>query len=382
MRRIREDIHVHAGAEEAFRFLEATGRYAEWLPRSFRAFREPRPDGVLDCELALPLRSARLRLEAAGREPPRLLRFRATAPGGAFDALVWTLSPEGPDETHLLAEAEYAPPGGPAGAILDLLAQRAHRRQALRDALWRLKQALEGAAPGGGSGASARRALVFDLDGVLVDSEPLHLRAARRLTAPHLLSEAEYARFTGVAIEPFVDWMRERYGLAESAGALRARYSALVAEELRANPPAPLDGARELIAAARAGGWAVGLASQSGARWVEATLEGCGLAGAFGAAVSGDDAERGKPAPDLYLLAAARLGTAPARCVAIEDSPAGVRAAAAAGMLVVQSLQASTAAPRQPQAAIAVRSLRELDLAALKARLERHGGARPDGSAG
>ena len=156
MRRIREDVHVHAGAERAFRFLEATGRYAEWLPRSFRAFREQRPEGVLDCELALPLRSARVRLEAAGREPPRLLRFRAPAPGGAFDALVWTLSPEGPDDTHLLAEAAYTPPGGPAGAILDLLAQRAHRRQALRDALWRLKHALEGAAsaaPGGGGGA-------------------------------------------------------------------------------------------------------------------------------------------------------------------------------------------------------------------------------------
>ncbi len=217
--------------------------------------------------------------------------------------------------------------------------------------------------------ANPARALVFDLDGVLVDSEPVHLRAAKRLVAPQPLSEEDYARFTGLAIEPFMRWVREHYGLEDSVEALIRRYAALVTAELRSGEIEPLDGARELIAAAREAGWAVGLASQSIAEWVHATLEGCGLAGAFDVAISGDDTERAKPEPDIFLLAAERLGVPPPACVAIEDSPAGVLSASSAGMFVVQSRQASTAAPPQRDARLVVTSLRELDLAALGARL-------------
>ena len=217
--------------------------------------------------------------------------------------------------------------------------------------------------------ASAERAIVFDLDGVLVDSEPAHLRASQRLVAPERISEQDYARFTGLAIEPFMEWVRKHYALDDSVEALRLRYAALTTAELRSGDVEPLDGARELIAAARAAGWAVGLASQSIAEWVHATLDGCGLVGAFDVTISGDDVERGKPAPDIFLLAAQRLGVAPAACVAIEDSPAGVKSAEAAGMFVVQSRQASTAAPPQPGAHLVVASLRALDLAALGAQL-------------
>ena len=217
--------------------------------------------------------------------------------------------------------------------------------------------------------ATPARALVFDLDGVLVDSEPVHLRAARRLVAPQPLSEEDYARFTGLAIAPFMEWVREHYGLEDSVGELTRRYAALVTAELWGGDIEPLDGARELIAAARAVGWAVGLASQSIAEWVHATLEGCGLADSFDVAISGDDIERAKPEPDIFLLAAERLGVAPAACVAIEDSPAGVQSASSAGMFVVQSRQASTAAPPQPGAHLVVASLRELDIAVLEARL-------------
>lgn len=217
--------------------------------------------------------------------------------------------------------------------------------------------------------ANPARAIVFDLDGVLVDSEPVHFRAAQRLVAPERISEEDYARFTGLAIEPFMEWVREHYGLADSVAELKRHYASLVTAELRSGEIEPLGGARELIAAAREAGWAVGLASQSIAEWVHATLDGCRLAGAFDVAISGDDVERGKPEPDIFLLAAERLGVAPAACVAIEDSPAGVRSASAAGMFVVQSRQASTAAPPQPGARLVVTSLRELDPAALGARL-------------
>ncbi len=161
MGRIREDVHIHASASAAFAQLEATARYGEWLPHSFRGVTAPPgPRARLDGVLALPVRSERVRLEASEREPPRLLRFSAAdgADGAAFETLSWVLSAEGPDDVHLVVEAIYTPAGGIAGALLDVLLQRAHRRQALRDALWRLKQLLEGAGPPSTDGAGGEPA--------------------------------------------------------------------------------------------------------------------------------------------------------------------------------------------------------------------------------
>lgn len=208
----------------------------------------------------------------------------------------------------------------------------------------------------------AIRAVVFDLDGVLVDSEPVHWRASVRLFAPHELRMEEYEPFVGLAIEPYMAWAREHFGLDASVEELTERYAEAVTAELKAAPIPPLDGARELIAATRARGLRVGLCSQSIARWVHPTLRAAGLDGSFDVVVTGDDVERAKPEPDIYLHAARLLGAEPEACIAVEDSPAGVRSAAAAGMLVVQSRQASSAAPPQPAAHMVVDSLRELDL--------------------
>ena len=217
--------------------------------------------------------------------------------------------------------------------------------------------------------SDAIEAVIFDLDGVLVDSEPVHWRASQRLFAPHHLAAAEYACFIGVAVEPYMTWARERFGLREPVARLIEHYGEAVTAEIEAGELAPLDGARELIEASRARGLRVAVASQSIAAWVEAALRSAGLDGRFDAVVAGDEVERGKPAPDVYLLAAERLGVAPERCVAIEDSPAGVRSAAAAGMLVVQSRQASSAAQPQPLAQLVVGSLRAVDLERLLDRI-------------
>lgn len=213
--------------------------------------------------------------------------------------------------------------------------------------------------------SQAIEAVIFDLDGVLVDSEPVHWRASERLFAPHRLTMEEYEPFVGLAIEPYMAWAREHFGLDASVEELTERYAEAVTAELEAGPLPPLDGAPELIAAARARGLRVGLCSQSIADWVHPTLHAANLDGSFDAVVTGDDVERAKPEPDIYLHAARLLGVEPRACVAIEDSPAGVRSAAAAGMVVVQSRQASSAAEPQPDAHVVVGSLREVDLARL-----------------
>lgn len=224
----------------------------------------------------------------------------------------------------------------------------------------------------------AIQAVIFDLDGVLVDSEPVHWRASGRLFAPHELKMEDYEPFVGLAIEPYMAWAREHFRLDASVVELTARYAEAVTAELEAAPIPALDGARELIAAARARGLRVGLCSQSIASWVHPTLRAAGLDGSFDAVVTGDDVERAKPEPDIYLHAARLLGAEPEACVAIEDSPAGVRSAAAAGMLVVQSRQASSAAPPQPGAHMVVGSLRDVDLDRLPGAAEASF-ARPEG---
>lgn len=146
MGRLIEDIHIHAAADEVFARIEATGSYSEWLPRCFRDV-DGDSGGMLAATLALPLRAEAVRLEPAQVEPLALLHFRSADGGEAFDSLTWNLSAEGPREVHLEVQAVYTPVGGFPGAVFDVLLLRSYRRQALRDALWRLKYVLEGNAP-------------------------------------------------------------------------------------------------------------------------------------------------------------------------------------------------------------------------------------------
>ena len=154
MSRLVEDVHIHVTAAEVFARVEATASYGEWLPRCFREV-DGDPGGGLACTLVLPLRSEAVRLEPVRVESPALLHFRASDGARGFESLTWQLSVEGPREVHVELQAVYAPAGGFPGAVLDVLLLRAHRRQALRDALWRLKQVLEdaGPAPSGDGGA-------------------------------------------------------------------------------------------------------------------------------------------------------------------------------------------------------------------------------------
>lgn len=144
MGRLVEDIHIHAAAEEVFARIEATGSYGEWLPRCFREV--DGADGAFVATLALPLRAEAVRLEPA-EVNAAMLHFRAVEGGEAFDSLTWHVNAEGPREVHLELQAVYTPSGGFPGAVLDALLLRSYRRQALRDALWRLKYVLEGNTP-------------------------------------------------------------------------------------------------------------------------------------------------------------------------------------------------------------------------------------------
>ncbi len=176
-------------------------------------------------------------------------------------------------------------------------------------------------------------AVVFDMDGVLVDGEPLHFRAVNELLAPfgRSLTLEEYRPFMGTK----AGWrqMVETLGLPLSPDEYRERYNAIILRLYR-EESRPLPGARELVHALRQARMPLGLASSSAKEWVEACLQAIGLEAAFDVVVTGSDVEHGKPDPEIYLLTADRLGVEPRRCLVFEDAPAGVEAAARAGMTV------------------------------------------------
>ncbi len=178
-------------------------------------------------------------------------------------------------------------------------------------------------------------AVLFDQDGVLVDSEGAWDAARRAIVAENggRWKDGATRAMMGMSAPEWSRYLRDELGVGLSAEEI----SDQVVERLLAGYSKQLPllpGAVEAVR--RVAEWRpVGLASSANREVIDAVLAGSGLAGVFGATVSGEEVAHGKPAPDIYLEAARRLGVDPARSAAVEDSTNGLRSAAAAGMLVV-----------------------------------------------
>lgn len=179
-------------------------------------------------------------------------------------------------------------------------------------------------------------AAIFDLDGLLLDTEPFYLQATTEVLARYgrELDPLVLRRHIGI---PSVQTMRrlgEHYALEVSGEALNAERHALLEQLLPGAPPRP--GAVELTRALKAGGVpiAVGTSSTRDTLVLKIVNHRDWIDG-FDAVVTSDDVARGKPHPDIFLGAAERLGVAPEACVVFEDARSGVEAAQAAGMAVV-----------------------------------------------
>jgi HAD superfamily hydrolase (TIGR01509 family) len=179
-------------------------------------------------------------------------------------------------------------------------------------------------------------AVIFDNDGLTLDTEQAWTRAEVELFARHgSRFTIEHKRYLlGSARDIVGDKLEELLRLPGHGAALAAELHELAMTEIRGGAP-PLPGARELVAELRAAGVPVGLASNSAREFVDVALLEAGMAGAFDATLSAEEVARPKPAPDVYLAVAERLGADPRACVALEDSQTGVAAARAAGMLVI-----------------------------------------------
>jgi HAD superfamily hydrolase (TIGR01509 family) len=196
---------------------------------------------------------------------------------------------------------------------------------------------------GGGVGCAAWhaqdvlmiQAVVFDLDGVLVDSEPVWEQVRRQVVAEHggrWLPDAQQ-RLMGMSTGEWARYLSGELGVDLPPQAV----AAVVTERMRARyrdqvplMPGAADAVQRLAA-----GWPLGLASSSPPALIEVVLGSAGLRGYFRAVLSTEQVPRGKPAPDIYLAVAAKLGFPPGQCAAVEDSTNGLRSAAAAGFGVI-----------------------------------------------
>jgi HAD superfamily hydrolase (TIGR01509 family) len=210
-------------------------------------------------------------------------------------------------------------------------------------------------------------AVIFDLDGVLLRSEPVWETARREVTLESggRWPDDAQTEMMGMSTPEWSAWMHETL-------AVPLKPEEIVREVLRRMDRAFRDrlpllpGAREAVAGL-AGRWTLGLASSSSRPLIDLSLELSGLAELFRATVSSEEVERGKPAPDVYLRAAELLEVEPEACVAIEDSSNGLRAGAAAGMRVIAIPDPEF--PPEPEAlelaAVELRSLAELQPATI-----------------
>lgn len=179
------------------------------------------------------------------------------------------------------------------------------------------------------------KAVVFDMDGVLIDSEPVWERVRREFVADRggRWPDDAQDRMMGMSTAEWSAYLSADFGLRLSAPRVAELVIAAMAAEYQAHLPllpGAVDAVRELSAR-----YPLAVASSAPRSLIEAVLDASGLRPAFAAAVSSEEVARGKPAPDVYLEATARLGVPASACAAVEDSSNGLRSAAAAGLAVI-----------------------------------------------
>lgn len=180
------------------------------------------------------------------------------------------------------------------------------------------------------------QAVLFDLDGLLADSEPLQTTAWHTYLAQHghTLTPSLIDRMFGLRLQESAELVRAELGLPFPVEQIMTARDEIFLQSL-ANTLQPMPYAREAVATVHRHKLRAALATSGHRRYVQIALHEIQLTTAFDVIVTGDTVTRGKPAPDIFLRAAALLDLSAAQCVVVEDAPHGIAAARAAGMLAV-----------------------------------------------
>ena len=212
------------------------------------------------------------------------------------------------------------------------------------------------------------KTVIFDMDGVIIDSEPMALKVERRLFAEFgiRVSRTEHETFIGTPVRQMWIRLKKKHRLRHSVDAILAMGRRNYREYLRTHePPPPVPGVKAFIRRLRRRGLELAIASSSSRKTIRAVCRRLELGRFFSAAIGGDDVSRWKPAPDIFLRAAAAAGSEPAQCLVIEDSHNGVIAAKRAGMRCVGLRNPGSGRQDLSDADVVVDSFAELAGAAL-----------------
>jgi beta-phosphoglucomutase len=215
--------------------------------------------------------------------------------------------------------------------------------------------------------------VIFDMDGVLIDSYDAHYESWQRLgrEVGLAMSEEQFLRSFGrTSREVLAEFWPAMARTGDDVARLDARKEALFREIISKEFPV-MDGAVELIDALAAAGLRLAVGSSGPPTNVGLTLDRLERKAAFTGVVTGADVTRGKPHPEVFLIAAERLGVPPRRCVVIEDAPAGIEAAQAAGMRCIGLASTGRDVASLAAADLVVRSLREISVPTVLALIDR-----------
>jgi beta-phosphoglucomutase family hydrolase len=182
-------------------------------------------------------------------------------------------------------------------------------------------------------------AVIFDMDDVVLDSSAIHERAWDEALGRHgasmdMLEKGEVARIFGMRMREICEFLVKRFGLDADPEEIDAeRHNTMM--EIMAREMEPSDGLMQLLGMLKGKGMRLALATSGVDDYVDLVLDKLNLRSRFDAVVTGDDVEKGKPDPEVFLKAASKLGVLPGQCVVIEDAQKGIQAAHAAGMKAI-----------------------------------------------
>ncbi len=206
------------------------------------------------------------------------------------------------------------------------------------------------------------KAFIFDMDGVILDSEPIHFDVDF-MTLEHFgvnINREELEKYVGMTNPEMWGFIKKDYNIPQTVAEIIEYQLKHKIEVLKKSNIQPIEGIMDLINELQMHRIPIAIASSSPRVFIEAVLEKFRIIDHFVCVVSGEEVNKGKPAPDVYMEAARLLGVEPRECVVIEDSKHGVMAAKAAGMKCIGYINLNSGNQNLSQADIIVRTIHEI----------------------
>ncbi|NLU52254.1 MAG: HAD family phosphatase [Clostridiaceae bacterium] len=208
------------------------------------------------------------------------------------------------------------------------------------------------------------KALVFDMDGVIIDSEPIHTQILVQVLKElgKDVDPREFDEFIGMRDDEMWGVLKKRHMLKETVEQLLALHDTYKKKRFFGNDLEPIQGIPELISKAKSMNLKIALATSSHRFLAEQILKTLKIRHYFDALVTGNDVSNSKPDPEVYIKAALSLGVEPSECIAIEDSYFGIKASKGAGMKCIAYLNPNSGSQDTSSADLTVSSIKDIDL--------------------